>query len=223
MTQLAHAARAAGGAILLSAALLGTGTATAHADGGSAVMGGGSGIIIDNLYECTLTTIGYDGAGRLVGLTAGHCGDPGSTVWAEQARGVGPIGKFVHSDHDLDYAVIQFDPNRVTPVNRIGNTTITNVGQAASFPQVACKEGRTTGNTCGIVYGDLFGDQSIWTQMCVVEGDSGAPVVVGNTLVGMVNAYLLVACAGPEVGTNMGIIMGDINGRGDVGAGFAPV
>ncbi|MGY2063763.1 serine protease, partial [Nocardia gipuzkoensis] len=62
-----------------------------------------------------------------------------------------------------------------------------------------------------------------WSQMCVVEGDSGAPVVVGTTLVGMVNAYLAVACFGPEVGTNMDIITADMNARGDVGAGYRPI
>ena len=41
-------------------------------------MGGGSGIIIDNQLVCTLTTIGHDNGGRLVGITAGHCGGPGS-------------------------------------------------------------------------------------------------------------------------------------------------
>ncbi|MFD7842019.1 serine protease [Nocardia sp. NPDC059764] len=200
-----------------------TGAGAAHADGG-AVIGGGSGIIIDDQYECTVTTIGYDGAGRLVGLTAGHCGDAGSKVWAEKDRAAGQIGQFAYSNHDLDYAVIQFDPNRVIPVNRIGGVTITGMGGPATFPAIVCKEGRTTGNTCGVAWGDVF-DTNVetWSQMCVVEGDSGAPVVVGTTLVGMVNAYLAVACFGPEVGTNMSAIMDDVNGRGGVGAGYRPV
>ncbi|MER5837326.1 hypothetical protein ABT116_42840, partial [Streptomyces sp. NPDC002130] len=46
-------------------------------------MGGGSGIIIDNQLVCTLTTIGHDNGGRLVGITAGHCGGPGSFVIPE--------------------------------------------------------------------------------------------------------------------------------------------
>ena len=61
------------GAVALGLGLLGAGAA--HAQAGPAVLGGGSGIIIDNQFECTLTTIGNDGAGRLVGLTAGHCGN----------------------------------------------------------------------------------------------------------------------------------------------------
>ncbi|GAB3211825.1 serine protease [Nocardia tengchongensis] len=209
-------------AIALSTALLGAGAA--QADSAPAVIGGGSGIIIDDQFECTVTTIGYDGSGRLVGLTAGHCGDAGARVWAEKDRGVGQIGQFVYSNHDLDYAIIQFDPSRVTPVNRIGGVTITGMGGPAGFPTIVCKEGRTTGNTCGISWGDVF-DTNVetWSQMCVVEGDSGAPVVVGTTLVGMVNAYLAVACLGPEVGTNISSIMDDINGRGGIGAGYRPI
>jgi hypothetical protein len=219
---LAKAARTAFAAAL-GAALLGTGAGVAHADAGPPVIGGGSGIIIDNMYECTVTTVGHDAAGRLVGLTAGHCGDAGSQVWAEQARGAGVIGRFAYSNHDLDYAVIQFDPNKIVPVNHIGNVTITGVGAPAQFPMIVCKEGRTSGNTCGIAWGDIFQTDETWTQMCVVEGDSGAPVVVGTTLVGMVNAYLAVACFGPEVGTNMSAITADMNARGGVGAGFRPI
>ncbi|WP_446223674.1 S1 family peptidase [Nocardia sp. IBHARD005] len=209
-------------ALALGAALLGTGAATAQA--GPPVIGGGSGIVIDNAFECTVTTVGYDGAGRLVGLTAGHCGDAGATVTAEVDRGYGEIGRFVHSNSELDYAVIEFTPGRITPVNRIGNVTITGIGGPAQFPTIVCKEGRTTGNTCGITWGDVFQTNTeTWSQMCVVEGDSGAPVVVGSTLVGMVNAYLAVACFGPEVGTNMNSIMNDINARGGVGSGFHPI
>ncbi len=219
---LVRAARAVF-AVALGAALLGTGAGVAQADPGPPVIGGGSGIIIDNQYECTMTTIGHDSGGRLVGLTAGHCGEAGSQVWAEQDRGAGVVGHFVYSNHDLDYAVIQFDPGRVTPVNRVGNLTITGVGAPAMFPNIVCKEGRTTGNTCGLAFGDVFQTDETWTQMCVVEGDSGAPVVIGSTLVGMVNAYLAVACFGPEVGTNMTAIINDMNAHGGAGAGFAPI
>ncbi len=209
-------------AVALGAALLGTGTATAQA--GPPVIGGGSGIVIDNAFECTLTTVGHDGAGRLVGLTAGHCGTAGATVSAEVDQGYGEIGRFAYSNNELDYAVIEFTPGRIIPVNRIGNVSITGVGGPAQFPTIVCKEGRTTGNTCGITWGDVFQTNTeTWSQMCVIEGDSGAPVVVGSTLVGMVNAYLAMACVGPEVGTNMNSIMDDINARGGVGAGFHPI
>ncbi|MBF6213640.1 trypsin-like peptidase domain-containing protein [Nocardia puris] len=222
-SKLAKAARAAC-AVALGAALLGTGAGAVSAAPGPPAIGGGSGIIINDTFECTLTAVGYDNAGRLVGLTAGHCGDPGNEVFAEVDRGAGVIGRFAYSNPDLDYAVIQFQPGAIIPVNRVGNVTITGIGAPPQFPMIVCKEGRTTGNTCGVTWGDVFRTNvETWTQMCVVEGDSGAPVVVGTTLVGMVNAYLAVACFGPEVGTNMDAIMNDLNGRGGVGAGFRPI
>ncbi|MDV7355217.1 serine protease [Rhodococcus sp. NPDC019627] len=199
---------------------LGSGIATAAPP---AVLGGGSGIVMNDELVCTLTTIGNDSGGRLVGLTAGHCGDVGSTVVSEAALDTGVVGRFVASNPALDYAVIQFDRAKVVPVNRVGNVTITQIGAPASFPQVACKEGRTTGNTCGIVYGDLMQTQETWSQTCVVEGDSGAPMVVGTTLVAMVNAYLAAPCIGPEIGTNMSVIVGDMNASGGPGAGFRPI
>ncbi|WP_040800141.1 S1 family peptidase [Nocardia higoensis] len=211
-------------AVATVAALLGTGAGAAAADPGAPVIGGGSGIIVDNMYECTVTTVGHDNAGRLVGLTAGHCGEAGAQVYSETDPGAGVIGRFVYSNPTLDYAVIQFQPGAITPVNRVGNVTITGIGAPAQFPMIVCKEGRTTGNTCGLAYGDIFGSNvETWAQMCVVEGDSGAPVVVGTTLVGMVNAYLAIACFGPEVGTNMTAIIDDLNARGDIGAGFRPI
>ncbi|WP_137723084.1 S1 family peptidase [Prescottella subtropica] len=207
--------------VAMIAATVGIGTATAAP--AKAVMGGGSGIVIDDKYECTLTTIGHDNAGRLVGLTAGHCGEAGWPVVSEADPDAGVIGRFAVSNHDYDYAVIEFDPAKVTPVNTIGQVTVTNIGQPAQFPAVACKQGRTTGHTCGVVWGDLLQSQETWTQMCVIEGDSGSPVVVGTTLVAMVNAYLGVACLGPELGTNMQPIIDNINASGGVGAGFRPI
>ena len=188
-----------------------------------AVMGGGTGIIVNDTLLCSLTTIGHDNAGRLVGLTAGHCGDVGASVVAEASQDSGVVGRVVVSNPALDYAVIQFDPGEVVPVNRVGSVTITGIGAPAGFPQMACKEGRTTGNTCGIVYGDLLGTGETWTQTCVVEGDSGAPVVVGTTLVAMVNAYLVASCVGPEVGTNISAIVADMNATGGYGAGYRPI
>ncbi|MBJ8342618.1 MULTISPECIES: serine protease [Antrihabitans] len=205
-----------------AATVLSAGSATAAP--GNVTLGGGSGIIIDDMYECSLTTIGNDAGGRLVGITAGHCGGAGSFVRAEHNPDAGIVGRFAYSNEDLDYAVIEFDRAKVVPVNRIGNVTITGIGGPAQFPSIVCKEGRTTGNTCGFSYGDIFDSRiETWNQMCVIEGDSGGPVVIGTTLVGMVNAYLAVPCIGPEVGTNITTILDDANARGGAGAGFRPI
>ncbi|RVW01886.1 chymotrypsin family serine protease [Rhodococcus xishaensis] len=207
--------------LALIVATVGIGTATAAPP--KTPMGGGSGIVIDEKFECTLTTIGHDNAGRLVGITAGHCGEVGWPVMSESDPGAGVVGEFVVSNSDYDYGVIEFDQSKVAPVDTIGRVTIDRIGSPAQFPTVACKQGRTTGYTCGVVYGDLLQTQETWTQMCVVEGDSGSPVVVGDTLVAMVNAYLAIACFGPELGTNILPILNDLDAAGGVGAGFTPI
>lgn len=196
---------------------------TAQADA-PVPLGGGSGIVFDNGATCTLSTIGYDGAGQMVGFTAGHCATAGAAVSAEADQGAGPVGTVEYASPDLDYALISFDASRVHPMNQVGGTAITSVGLPAEFPAVACKEGRTTGQTCGLVYGDVFGGAS-WTltQICVIVGDSGAPVVVGSTLVAIVNGYIAVPCIGPQVGANFTRILDDVNARGGHGVGFHPI
>ncbi|MEV0251277.1 S1 family peptidase [Nocardia sp. NPDC050712] len=188
------------------------------------MVGGGSGIIVDSQAQCTLTTVGYDRGGRLLGLTAGHCGQAGAKVVTEANPNYGVVGRFVYSNPELDYALIEFTLGKINPVARVGETTITGIGAPAQFPAVVCKKGRTTGTSCGVVWGNLrAAHHETWTQLCVLEGDSGAPVMSGSTLVGMVNAYLAVGCLGPEVGTNMSAISADLEARDDVGAGFHPI
>lgn len=196
---------------------------TQAAASGGVAMGGGSGIILAGRATCTLTTIGHDRSGSLVGITAGHCGNPGASIVAERFRGAGVIGRMVAKNSALDYAVIEFDPSRVVPVRHIGGTTITRIGAPVSFPALICKEGRTTGHTCGWAYGDVFASNQTWGQVCVAEGDSGGPVTVGTTLVGMINAYLSQACVGPSVGTNMNAVLADLRARGGAGAGYWPI
>ncbi len=141
------------------------------------------------MYQCTLTTIGHDNAGRLVGITAGHCGEAGWPVVPESDPDAGVVGRFVVSNSDYDYAVIEFDPAKVTPVNTIGQVTITDIASRRSSGR-RMQTGPYHRHTCGVVYGDVLQSQETWTQLCVIEGDSGSPVVVGTTLVAMVNAYL---------------------------------
>ncbi|MEV6275341.1 S1 family peptidase [Nocardia sp. NPDC051832] len=213
------------GVVCAAAALTVAAAGAAQAGSGEPpVVGGGSGIIVDNQAQCTLTTVGYDRSGRLLGLTAGHCGDAGAKVVTEANPNFGVVGRFVYSNPNLDYALIEFTPGRINPVARVGDTTITGIGAPAQFPAVVCKKGRTTGTSCGVVWGNLrAAHHETWTQMCVLEGDSGAPVLAGSTLVGMVNAYLGVGCLGPEVGTNMAAISADLDARDETGAGFHPI
>ncbi|MGN2636706.1 serine protease [Nocardia takedensis] len=210
------------GTLTFAAALLATGTAAADSD--PPHIGGGSGIVIDDQVGCTLTTVGHDAADRLVGLTAGHCGEPGAAVSTEADPSRGTVGRIVYSDHRLDYAVIEFAPGAIAPTDRVGTAAIVEIGAPVNFPTVVCKKGRTTGTTCGVTWGDLVGPASdTWNQLCVLEGDSGAPVLVGATLVGMVNAYAGPGCLGPQIGTDIQAVVADLDARADIGAGFRPI
>lgn len=55
--------------------------APSAAAGGAVVLGGGAGIAFAKT-PCTLTTIGHDKSGELVGFTAGRCGGLGAPVEA---------------------------------------------------------------------------------------------------------------------------------------------
>ena len=54
----------------------------AHADEPVPV-GGGSGLVVNGDTLCTLTAIGNDNRGNLIGFTSAHCGGPGAQVGAE--------------------------------------------------------------------------------------------------------------------------------------------
>ncbi|MFM9376658.1 serine protease [Gordonia sp. VNK21] len=187
-------------------------------------IGGGSGILVlkggNSASACTVTTVGRDDRGRLIAVTAGHCGVPGQSVLSERAQNRGVIGKVTRSASDIDVAVIELDANVVRPVRTVRGVTIKRIStKPVNFPTILCKEGRTTGHTCGVTW---FSDgASHFSQMCVIEGDSGSPVVVGDTLVGMVNAYYFVSCIGPETGTSMGPILKRLARWGYTG--FKPV
>jgi len=206
-------------------------------------LGGGAGIVIADNAVCTLTTIGHDRAGRLVGLTAGHCGGRGSAVKAEKSMGSGVLGVITESNFRWDYAVIEFDKSKVTPQRSYRGLTISGPGPRPVFGQSACKAGRTTGTTCGIVWGN---DPQVPTftlsQVCSNHGDSGAPIVVGNKVVGLLNGGRVIRNIGgtgleidvpctnpnfpihnPAISTPMTIILDDLNGRNIVGSGFRAI
>ncbi|CQD23348.1 putative protease [Mycolicibacterium conceptionense] len=151
------------------------------------VLGGGSGIVVNGESFCTLTAIGHDNAGRLIGFTSAHCGGPGAVVSAEGANGAGVLGKMVAGNDLLDYAVIEFDPAKVTPTNNVNGFQIDGLGPDPAFGEIACKLGRTTGYSCGVTWGPGQDPGTIVNQVCGQPGDSGAPVTVNNRLVGMIH------------------------------------
>ena len=87
----------------------------------------------------------------------------------------------------LDYAVIQFDPAKVRPVNNVNGFQIDGLGPDPVVGDIACKLGRTTGYSCGVTWGPGKEPGTIVNQVCGQPGDSGAPVTVNNRLVGMIH------------------------------------
>ena len=150
-------------------------------------LGGGAGIIVNGDTLCTLTTIGTDGKGELIGFTSAHCGGPGAPVVVESAKDRGALGTMVAGNDGLDYAVIQFDKAKVAPVANFGGFAINGIGPDPAFGQVACKQGRTTGNSCGVTWGPGQDPGTIVMQVCGQPGDSGGPVTVNDQLVGMIH------------------------------------
>lgn len=205
-----------------------------RADFGDKVpMGGGAGIVINHDSMCTLTTIGTDRAGDLIGFTSAHCGGPGAQVASEASEDRGILGVMVAGNDALDYAVIKFDPTKVQPVANYNGFLIAGIGPEPTFGEVACKQGRTTGNSCGVTWGVGQTPGTILTQVCGRPGDSGAPVTVDNLLVGMIHGAFsdaLPECVikyiplhTPAVAMDFNAILADINSKNRPGAGFVPV
>lgn len=204
----------------------------AHADG-LVPMGGGSGIVVEGDTLCTLTAIGNDNRGNLIGFTSAHCGGPGERVEAEGAQAAGVLGTMVAGNEGLDYAVIQFDPQKVQPVNNVKGFEIDGIGPDPALGDVACKLGRTTGYSCGVTWGPGEQPGTIVNQVCGQPGDSGAPVTVNNRLVGMIHGAFseeLPTCVikyiplhTPAVTVSINAVLNDINAKNRAGSGFVPV
>ncbi|MFJ4658921.1 S1 family peptidase [Nocardia sp. NPDC088792] len=211
------------------------GTATAHA-ATPVTLGGGSGIILSNHSVCSLTTIGHDNAGRLVGLTAGHCGPAGTLVSAEKDRFAGPVGTITAADDGLDYAVIEFEPDKVVPVRTIGATTIAGTAPVPGPGAQICSDGRTTGFNCSVNWGPL--EDIDLGQTCSNHGDSGGPITSGDRLVGMLQGGLIgygaltldIPCVtaafpihSPTYYRPIDQILSSIDATGGPGTGYQPI
>jgi hypothetical protein len=195
-------------------------------------LGGGSGIVIDGESICTLTTIGHDNRGALIGFTSAHCGGPGAKVAAEAAPDR-VVGSMVAGNEGLDYAVIEFDPAKVAPVNSVNGFEIDGIAPDPTFGAVACKLGRTTGSSCGVTWGPGDKPGTIVNQVCGQPGDSGAPVTVDNQLVGMIHGAFsedLPTCVvkfvplhTPAITMSINAILADIVAKNRPGSGFVPI
>jgi hypothetical protein len=196
-------------------------------------LGGGAGIIVNGDTLCTLTTIGTDPKGDLIGFTSAHCGGPGAPVVAEAANERGSVGTMVSGNDALDYAVIQFDKAKVAPQADFGGFAINGIGPDPAAGQIACKQGRTTGNSCGVTWGPGQDPGTILMQVCGQPGDSGAPVTVNDQLVGMIHGAFsenLPVCVTkyiplhtPAVVQSINADLADLQAKNRPGAGFVPI
>jgi hypothetical protein len=219
-------------AVVVGALIMAGSAAVAHAQAPVA-LGGGSGLVVDGETLCTLTAIGTDNQGNLIGFTSAHCGGPGAVVGSESAQNAGVVGTMVAGNESLDYAVIKFDRAKVTPVNEVNGFRIDGLGPDPAFGDVACKLGRTTGYSCGVTWGPGQEPGTILNQVCGGPGDSGGPVTVNNRLVGMLHGAFsedLPTCVvkfiplhTPAVTMSFNTQLADITAKGRPGSGFVPV
>ena len=198
-----------------------------------ATLGGGSGIIVGGNALCTMTAIGHDRAGRLVGLTAAHCGNMGASIVSERNRAAGQVGRIVTKSESLDVAVIELAPSRVNAVRTVGKARITGVGSYPKPFSNVCKSGRTTGFTCGPTL--QFQGREVINYVCADHGDSGGPIISRGRLVGMLNGGMRIAGPGtpsipcvdpafpiysPMVATKITDILRPLNRVNVIGSGF---
>jgi hypothetical protein len=213
-------------------ALVAPTAAAAHADE-PVTLGGGSGIVVNDDTFCTLTAIGTDNRGSLIGFTSAHCGGPGAQVAAEGAGAGSVLGTMVAGNDALDYAVIEFDRQKVRPVNNVNGFLIDGIGPDPIFGDIACKLGRSTGYSCGVTWGPGEDPGTIVNQVCGGPGDSGAPVTVNNRLVGMLHGAFtqdLPTCVvkyiplhTPAVTMSINAVLADITAKNRAGSGFVPI
>lgn len=227
VTAVGPVARSVGAAAALAvtaAAAVGfTGPAQASP---TVVIGPGTGFVttgaIDDLTACSFAAVGYDDAGRLVGLTAGHCVlSPGLPVTTVGNLAAGPVGTTVSGHWGPDYGVVELDPTKVVPVSSVGGVTVTSIGRAAPG-QPVCKSGVASGTTCGTVL-DVRGDTDVVTTTPTVWADSGGALVSGTTLVGIASHADSVPVLSPTVYASAAESLDRLNTRGGVGAGFRPI
>lgn len=223
-------------ALTMPIALVGLNGTAAIADE-KVVLGGGAGIDLRAGTGCTLTTIGHDNAGDLMGLTSTHCGGRGAEVAAAGMPGI--LGSVVATNDDLDYAVIRFDASKVIPVADFDGFAINGIGPEPGLGQGVCEQSRATGRSCSYVTLSRPSPDIMQVHGCRNPDDDGAPVTANDLLVGMIKdsgplggpsqicgfyVYHAPVYWPPEPQiVSINSIIDDINSKGGPGAGFTPV
>ncbi|WP_426705232.1 S1 family peptidase [Corynebacterium auriscanis] len=176
---------------------------------------------------CTLAVAGFDKHGNKVGITAAHCGGPGTPVASLDNTKAGRIGTVARIGYG-DISVIKFNKD-VQLTRNYGRVSINRLGGAIpATGQQICKTGISTGTSCGPML--AISGPMLVSHLCGSFGDSGAPVYTRGRLVGIVNGGLfnLPSCRtplqgplhAPTGGTAWSVIKADLDDNGGVGAGF---
>lgn len=154
---------------------------------------GGTPVFVGGVAGCTLTAAGYDATGAAVAFTAAHCSERINVpvVLRGENQDV-VIGTVATRNEILDYSVIRLDPGVAVPVRQPG---VTGRGPAPDFGDVVCKDGLSTGHTCGITWQNE--GAKFWSQACAGYGDSGGPMTSGGRLVGLLSGGHMPPAAGP--------------------------
>lgn len=188
----------------------------------------------NHIGHCTLGPVGYDDAGRKIGITAAHCLDlpaekldvnldegimvseaeQGETEYTE----IGEL-RFVSSDRTRnDFMVIEFNDNVVLSANGPG---IRVNGIATGPLSWLTKDGQTTGVTSGPIISKTNGVFDTWVP--AFFGDSGGPVVgFGTTKWAGIISRAEVANAPVKI-ISASNILGYMLSHNAIGAGFEPV
>ena len=199
---------------------------------GNSLYGPGTPLYVGEDTMCTLAVAGTDSAGRKVGITAGHCGEPGEPVYSADSWQVGPSGTVVETNGYYDYALIELGSNAELTRSYNG-VTVDELGGGVRQGETVCKQGVATGFDCAVTW--VSNPEVQITQLCAMNGDSGAPVFAGTRLVGFVSGGAIpipgaqfLSCRTPLQGPihapttsiDISAVLADLDARGGVGAGF---
>jgi streptogrisin D len=159
-----------------------SGVFSTRASGGDAIYSGG--------YRCSLGFNVRSGSTYYF-LTAGHCGNIGSTWYANSARTQVLGTRAGSSFPGNDYAIIRYTTTG-TPPGTVGSQDITSSG-TPTVNQTVTRRGSTTGIHSGRVtalnatvnYAEGTVTGLIRTTVCAEGGDSGGPLYSGTRAYGL--------------------------------------
>jgi streptogrisin D len=150
----------------------------------------GGDAIYSGQYRCSL---GFNvrGGSTYYFLTAGHCGNIGTTWYSNSARTAVLGTRTGSSFPGNDYAIIRYTTSG-TPSGTVGSQDITSSGTPA-VNQTVTRRGSTTGTRSGRVtalnatvnYAEGTVTGLIRTTVCAEGGDSGGPLYAGTVAYGL--------------------------------------